>query len=73
MSEMVKYTVEFELKVLPADQDLLLVVPDIIMNRFQGTALRISRVTVTNEDAVVIGPDNPRLAAAIETKQKETT
>jgi hypothetical protein len=70
--DMVKYKVEFDLEVWPQDQDALLLVPDMVVNRFQGTCLRIDNVTVTNQEPVTIGPDNPVLAAAIIKKQEET-
>jgi hypothetical protein len=72
MDGMVEYRAEFIIDVLPQDQDVMLLVPDMIVSRFQGTCLRVSHVTVTNQEPVAIGPDNPKLAAAIIKKQEET-
>jgi hypothetical protein len=41
-----KFIVEVEASVLPTDTDMMLQVPDIIAQRFQGTSIRIGKILV---------------------------
>jgi hypothetical protein len=44
---MQKFKVEFDGEVLDFDADLMKIIPNMITTRFQGTAIRVSNVTIT--------------------------
>lgn len=43
------FKVEFYGSVLDFDADVITQVPDIVLDRFKGTAIRVTRVVVTKE------------------------